>query len=442
MDSIAIMTCTRLASWGRLTTLAAAGALSMAVVAAGADGQPLRFVEAQFDGAAGVDGLDNAHSAAVSPDGKFVYVASDQDDAVAVFSRDTATGKLSFVEAQFDGVGGVDGLDGAESLALSPGGEHLYAAGLLDAAVAVFSRDTGTGVLTFVEVLRDGVSGVDGLAGASWVAVSPDGANVYVAGRFDDAVAVFSRDSGTGELTFLEAEIDGSGGVDGLADVTSVAVSPDGAHVYAAGILDQEIAIFDRNTANGTLVFSAAVADMLPNSEIDIDDHHGLAITPDGAHVYVTNHVENSADGWIAGFVRNQASGALTAVSPVLLGGEIDVCLLGIEGDSGIAIAPDGELVYATLPWDSAVALLQRNAATGVLTVVDAVCDETIGMGSPPGDPDGLWDAEGAAVSPDGRHAYFAAGNLEDAVAVVADANLFADGFESGDTSAWSTVVP
>jgi len=55
----------------------------------------------------------------------------------------------------------------------------------------VFSRDTATGALTFVGVRQDGVGGVDGLAGAASVTVSPDNRHVYVAGSNDDAVAVF-----------------------------------------------------------------------------------------------------------------------------------------------------------------------------------------------------------------------------------------------------------
>ena len=43
-----------------------------------------------------------------------------------------------------DGVGGVDGLWGAHSVTVSPDGSHLYAAGQLDNAVAVFSRNSTT----------------------------------------------------------------------------------------------------------------------------------------------------------------------------------------------------------------------------------------------------------------------------------------------------------
>jgi 6-phosphogluconolactonase (cycloisomerase 2 family) len=74
----------------------------------------------------------------LSPDGKHLYATSAGDDAVAVFSRDSTTGALTYVEMQQDGVGGVDGLESAGYVTLSPDGKHLYATGWLDDAVAVF----------------------------------------------------------------------------------------------------------------------------------------------------------------------------------------------------------------------------------------------------------------------------------------------------------------
>ncbi len=166
---------------------------------------------------------------------------------MAVFSRDGASGALTYVEMQQDGVGGVDGLLGAYSVAVSPDGDHVYTAAAFDHAVAVFSRDEATGALTYVEVERDGVGGADGLRGAGCVAVSPDGDHVYAAAGVDDAVAAFSRDEATGELTYVEMEQDGVGGADGLDGATSVALSPDGDYVYVAGYWDHAVAVFARH---------------------------------------------------------------------------------------------------------------------------------------------------------------------------------------------------
>jgi len=108
----------------------------------------------------------------------------------------------------------------------------------------VFRRDSTSGTLTFVEVQRNLVGGVTGLAGPSDVAVSNDGAHVYVTGTTGNALAVFGRDPGTGRLNFIEAETQGVGGIDGLTAAVSVAVSPDGASVYVAGSQDNAVAVF------------------------------------------------------------------------------------------------------------------------------------------------------------------------------------------------------
>ena len=130
----------------------------------------------------------------------FFYI---NENTKSVFSNEIVTANhiyLSYVEVKKD----LFNLDGAWSVTVSPDGSHVYAASSSDNAVAVFSRNSSTGALTYVEVKEDGVGGVDGLEGASSVTVSPDGGHVYAAGYDDNAVAVFSRNSSTGALLMLK----------------------------------------------------------------------------------------------------------------------------------------------------------------------------------------------------------------------------------------------
>jgi len=388
----------------------------LALGTAPAAGQTVVFVEALFDGQTQgmntIDGLDGARAVVVSPDGKHVYVGGSTDDAVAAFARNGSTGALTWIEAKVDGVGGVDGLNGVEALAMSHDGATLYAAGLLDNALAVFSRNGTTGALTFVEVHTDG-----GLSGIHSVAVSPDDKNVYAVGRNADALVVYTRNTGNGTLGLLETLTDGTGGVDGLAGVTSVAVSPDGKHVYAAGQDEQEIALFTRSAVDGSLTFSSVVADGIGvGSDIDIDDKRVIRLDPSGSHLYLVNHVEDLADVWVAVFSRSSASGALTATSSVSATA-VDLCFLGIEGDSGLAFSPDGKAAYVNQPFDTSVVSFSRNAGSGALDFADGLCDDSIGQGAG-GTVDGLWGSQDLATSPDGAHLYVASSNLEDAVSV------------------------
>jgi hypothetical protein len=196
-------------------------------------------------------------------------VASRDSDAVAVFARDGGTGELTFVEAERDGFGGVDGLDGASAVAISDDGAHVYVAAVDDGAVATFSRNPVSGALGFVGLVRDGVAGASGLAGARSVVLSPGGSQVYVSGVAGTwgTLAVFGRDAVTGALDFIEVEKDRVRGVFGLFG-GQIAISPDGSQVYSAGG-----AVMARDASAGDLRFVESGTG-------------GTAVSPDSRHVY------------------------------------------------------------------------------------------------------------------------------------------------------------
>ena len=70
------------------------GLLGLLAAAPPVQGQVLSFVQVIKDNTL-VDGLDRPESVAMSPDGRHVYAASFEDNAVAVFSRDATTGALA-----------------------------------------------------------------------------------------------------------------------------------------------------------------------------------------------------------------------------------------------------------------------------------------------------------------------------------------------------------
>ncbi len=83
-------------------------------------------------------------------------------------------------------------------------------------ALVVFARDGGTGQLTLFQTLKDGVGGIDGLNNPTSVAVSRDSKYVYVTAGLDNSLTVFERNSTTGQLSSVQFLKDGVGGVDGL----------------------------------------------------------------------------------------------------------------------------------------------------------------------------------------------------------------------------------
>jgi 6-phosphogluconolactonase (cycloisomerase 2 family) len=191
-----------------------------------------------------VEGLYGTTSIVISPDGRHLYTAAHLEDAVSVFSREATTGELTFVQVIKDGKSGANGLEGAVSAIVSTDGRHVYVTAFEDDALTVFARDEATGSLAFVEDLKDGKRGVDGLDRPWSVAVSPDGAFVYTVGLNDNALVAFARESATGRLTPAQLLRDDVDGVDGLGGAISIAVSPDGRHVYAVSVSDAAVSVF------------------------------------------------------------------------------------------------------------------------------------------------------------------------------------------------------
>ena len=96
-----------------------------------------------------------------------------------------------------DGLDGVDGLNGAYGITLSADGNHAYVTGFLEDSISWYERNASTGALTYGGVLKDGVNGVEGLNGANGIALSADGNHAYVTGRYDDAVSWYERNAST-----------------------------------------------------------------------------------------------------------------------------------------------------------------------------------------------------------------------------------------------------
>jgi DNA-binding beta-propeller fold protein YncE len=215
---------------------------------------------------AATQGLEGATAVAVSPDGRSVYAASRVDNAIVRFDRNLTTGALSNPSCIKDTAPGecgsaAAGLDGPRSLAVSPDGRSVYVASTNANAIVRFDRDASTGALSDPTCIDDPVPGecatsADGLRGARSVTVSPDGRSVYVASGLDNAIVRFDRNASTGALSrpgcVKDAESfpnECGAAADGLEGPASVAVSPDGGSLYAASDPDNAIVRFDREIA-------------------------------------------------------------------------------------------------------------------------------------------------------------------------------------------------
>jgi len=330
------------------------------------------------NGSGGVSGLAGATAVMVTPDGKHVYVAGYTSGAVAIFSRDTDSGSLSYGALSFVGTVTNANLGRPTALLSDPnpsGGHHVYviaqanAAGTVPAAVLVYLRNAVTGGLTLVETEQQGVNdpsdpgvAVNGLDGAEGAAISPDGAHVYVTGSQHHTLASFTRTTDTGDpafgrLSFLEVHQDGVGGVDGLAQASSVAVSSDGKHVYVTGFGDDAIAIFGRGFDSGDADFGELdyIGKVSNGGGVQgLIGVRSVVVTPQDDYVYAASQVDNA----VVVFHRNQGTGALTYVEVKKNGvGGVG----GLNGAFQITTSPDDSNVYVASYLASAVAVFQRD---------------------------------------------------------------------------------
>ena len=391
-----------------------------------------------------------SRAVAISPDGKNVYVASSSSDAVAIFKRNRKQGTLS----QRSGAGGCiaqggaggcetgAGLDGPNSVAVSPDGQNVYATSVDSDSIAIFRRNPSNGSLSQAPadagcISEGGAGGCRSgraLDGADVVVASADGANVYVGAFFGSAIAAFERDEATGALvqppgpTGCVTNIPDPGCVNGraLGAVEGLAISDDGTSVYAAAAASNALAILDRDPSTGALSQASDGTGCITQSETtgcttgnQLSGANAVAVSPDDETVYVTSLFSNS----VTTFARTPATGdaaQLEGTAGCLVYLVAIGCRLGqaLDAPEGLTLSPDGKSLYATAFSSGAVDTFNRGGGSGEIAqkALKAGCTAirkqrncTFGRG--------LVGSSSAAVSPDGKFVYVTAFG-SDAVAV------------------------
>ena len=343
------------------------------------------------DGCAPAIGLMGPNSVTVSPDGKNVYVTSVVSNTVVILRRNPSTGSLSqlgngagcIANVATPGCATGRELAGPDIVAVSPDGQSVYVGAFKASGLAVFSRQPSTGALTqpgdatgcIVDAPVTGCTTALALANPEGIAVSADGASVYVAAPGSSAVDAFTRNTTTGVLT---QPTDGSGcivssalvgctpGV-ALGGADAVVVSPNDANVYVTSLTSNSVAAFSR-TSTGQLVALSGTSACLVNLLAvgcslarDLSGPEGLAVSPDGANVYATAYFSAALDV----LNRGATSGALTQkprAPGCLVASGLPACVPGraLLGASSVAVSPDGKNVYSAAFASNAVGIFKR----------------------------------------------------------------------------------
>jgi 6-phosphogluconolactonase (cycloisomerase 2 family) len=189
--------------------------------------------------------LNGVRSPVISPDGGMLAVSCSASDSVVIFERDRSSSLLRPTQVLTDGKDGVTPLNEPEGLCFSECGTCLYTTGYYDNAVGFFRYDGTAGAFVQAAEYRDGSGGVYGLRYAKDVIVSPDGTELYAVGSSSDALAVFSRDTATGSLSFVGSFLNGHGRIVSLDSPRKLAIGPDG-RVYVAAAGTNALCVFDR----------------------------------------------------------------------------------------------------------------------------------------------------------------------------------------------------
>jgi len=241
---------------------------------------------------------------------------------------------------------------------------------------------------------------VDTITVSGWpygIAVTPDGAYVYVTDRDGDTVSVI--DTSTNTVTGSPITVGGY--------PYDVVITPDGAFAYVSNSDSATVSVID--TTQGAVVATIPVG----------SGPYGMAISPDGSLVYVANFngpsvsvidtssntvtttfsvpgqprcVAVTPDGLTAYVTNSSGSNTVSVIDTVTNTVTTTIAVGAVP--LGVVITPDGSAVYVA------------NQGNNSVSVIDPTTNAVIGSPISPS-----YGAFGLAISPDGAFVYSAASN-------------------------------
>ena len=322
---------------------------------------------------------------------------------------------LSYLGALFES--DIATLDRVVELEESPDGLFLYVVSIRGDAITILARDPATGLLSYVDAVVNGIGGIVGLDRPHALSLSPDGSLLYVASApatGPSMITIFDRDATTGLLVLLGSVVEGDPGVTLLDEPLSVLVSHDGLNVYAPSFDQAAVTAFSLDPETGALAQIDVERDGIEVAD-GLEGAHSLAESPDGAHLYVASQSRPTTvagPGGVTAFAR-AGNGSLDFLQ-VLPQGAASVD--GLQAARDIVVSPDGRHVYTAnygrtnAPvGPGGIAVFARDASSGMLSFVESHTDAMLGIQSP----------TAVAVSPDGSMVYLTAQGALNAGALV-----------------------
>lgn len=311
---------------------------------------------------------DTPAAVAITPDGRFAYVANNNNDGipggdtVSVIDLATNTVKTTISDPSFS---------------------EPYTITINASGTKAYVTNSFTTTITIIDIATNTVIGViTGFDGPSGMVITPNGTTAYVnnygAGSSSgSATTVRIVDLNTNTIVGSPITVD-------LAPA-SLAITPDGAFVYVINYVDG-------NLGTGTISIIRTSDNTVVGTIPGFSGPFAIAITPNGRFAYVTN------------FGSNNFAPVGTTVSVVNLQTNTVIATIKVGTQpSGIAITPDGRFAYVT---NYNTLYLGPNftnltSGIGIVNIIDictnkVICPAIV-VGSSPA---------AIAISPNGRFAY------------------------------------
>ncbi|MEL6989497.1 MAG: beta-propeller fold lactonase family protein, partial [Bacteroidota bacterium] len=274
-----------------------------------------------------INPLMDLESISHSPDGKYLYVTSNQYGSLFLFERNLTNGLITLVKEYSAFDEGFESLHATSDLEISKDGNHIYISSQENNSIAVFNRNIANGQLVFVQEVSNRNLRINSLNHCIDIQLSNDNQFLYALGAEDNALVSFKRNPLSGQLEYL-GSIKGVELQDQMLYPNRLSISEDDQHLFVCGLRSNSLCVFEIESNSGRPSFAYALSS---SDDLPYDLYMPYTLSYDNANqlLYV-GAIENESlnlfkvdDGnlqWVQTIFNEDASAkGLALISEILI---------------------------------------------------------------------------------------------------------------------------